>query len=72
MPCDGGIVSAAKCTSVFYITAYDPFGYLLTAQENDARNARMRTKLAVEYPLFEGVGVDPNGEWKGEASLDDP
>jgi hypothetical protein len=52
-----------------YITAYNPFGCLLTKQENEDRNARMRTKIASVYPIFDGVGVDPKGEWEGEASL---
>ena len=56
-------------TTACYITAYNPFGRLLTRQENDDRNARMRTKLASVYPIFDGVGVDPNGEWEGEASI---
>lgn len=56
-------------TTACYITAYNPFGRLLTRQENEDRNARMRTKLATVYPIFDGVGVDPNGEWEGEASI---
>ena len=56
-------------TTACYITAYNPFGRLLTRQENEDRNARMRTKLASAYPIFDGVGVDPNGEWEGEASF---
>jgi len=56
-------------TTACYITAYNPFGRLLTWQENEDRNARMRTKLASVYPIFDGVGVDPNGEWEGEASI---
>lgn len=56
-------------TSACYITAYNPLGRLLTKQENEARNARMRTELASLYPVFEGVGVDPTGEWEGEASF---
>jgi len=56
-------------TTACYITAYNPFGRLLTRQENEDRNARMRTKLASAYPIFDGVGVDTNGEWKGEASI---
>lgn len=56
-------------TTACYITAYNPFGRLLTRQENEDRNARMRTKLASAYPIFDGVGVDPNGEWEGEASI---
>ena len=56
-------------TTACYITAFNPFGRLLTAQENEARNAQLRTELVSLYPVFEGVGVDPTGEWEGEASF---
>ena len=55
-------------TTACYITAYNPFGRLLTKQENEARNARLLRELAAQYRVFEGVGVDPAGEWEGEAS----
>ena len=56
-------------TTACYVTAYNPFGHLLTAQENEYRNARMRTELAAQYRVYEGMGVDPTGEWAGEASF---
>ena len=56
-------------TSACYITAYNPFGRLLTKQENEARNARLLRELAALYPVFERVGVDPAGKWEGEASF---
>ena len=56
-------------TTACYITAYNPFGRMLTKQENEDRNARLKTELTSIYPIYEGVGVDPNGEWKGEASF---
>lgn len=56
-------------TTACYITAYNPFGRLLTKQENEDRNARLKTELTSVYPIYEGVGADPNGEWKGEASF---
>lgn len=56
-------------TTACYITAYNPFGRLLTKQENEARNARLLRELAAQYLVFEGVGVDPTGEWEGEASF---
>ena len=55
-------------TTACYITAYNPFGRLLSKQENKARNARLLRELAVHYIVFQGVGVDPDGEWEGEAS----
>ena len=56
-------------TTACYITAFNPFGRLLTKQENEARNAQLLAELASLYPVFEGVGVDPTGEWEGEASF---
>ena len=56
-------------TTACYITAYNPFGRLLTKQENEARNSRLETELIPLYPIYEGLGVDPNGEWEGEASF---
>ena len=44
------------------------FGRLLRKQENEARNAQLLAELASLYPVFKGVGVDPTGEWEGEAS----
>ena len=56
-------------TTACYITAHNPFGRLLTKQDNEARNARLLAELASLYPVFGGVGVDPVGEWEGEASF---
>ena len=58
-----------KVITACYITAFNPFGRLLTKQENEARNAQLLADLASLYPVFEGVGVDPTGEWEGEASF---
>lgn len=52
-----------------YITAYNPYGRMLSKQENEARNERLKTELVSRYPIYEGVGLDPNGEWEGEASF---
>ena len=56
-------------TTACYITAYNPYGRLLTKQENEARNAHLLAELAAQYPVYEGMGADPNGEWEGEASF---
>ena len=40
---------------------------MLSKQENEARNERLKTELVSRYPIYEGVGLDPNGEWEGEA-----
>ena len=56
-------------TIACYITAFNPFGRLLTKRENEARNARLLLELVAQYRVFEGIGIDPNGEWEGEASF---
>ena len=56
-------------TTACYITAYNPFGRLLSMRQNQARNAKLKSDLAAKYPIFEGVGVDPEGEWEGEPSF---
>ena len=56
-------------TTACYITAYNPYGRLLTKQENEDRNAHLLAELAAQYPVYEGIGADPNGEWEGEASF---
>lgn len=56
-------------TAACYITAYNPFGRLLTKQENEVRNARLQSELTAAHHVFNGIGVDPTGEWEGEASF---
>ena len=55
--------------SACFITAYNPFGRLLSIEENCARNDKMKSNLATKYPILDGIGVDPEGAWEGEASL---
>ena len=42
---------------------------MLSKQENEARNERLKTELVSRYTIYEGAGLDPNGEWEGEASF---
>ena len=56
-------------TSACFITSYNPFGRLLSMQENQARNDILETELRAKYPILEGIGVDPAGEWEGERSF---
>ena len=65
----GSLFTGHSVTSACYITAYNPFGRLLTPQENDERNNSLKAEVSLIYPTDEGVGVDPKGEWEGEASL---
>ena len=56
-------------TSACFITSYNPFGRLLTMQENQARNDKLESELRAKYAILEGIGVDPAGEWEGERSF---
>ena len=55
--------------SACFITSYNPFGRLLSIQENQTRNDKLETELRAKYPILEGIGVDPKGEWEGERSF---
>lgn len=55
--------------SACFITAYNPFGRLLSKDANLVRNDKLKSELAAKYPILEGIGVDPEGEWEGERSF---
>ena len=55
--------------SACYITAHNPFGRLLSKTENQTRNKELRSELGAQYQIYEGVGIDPAGEWEGEQSI---
>ena len=53
-----------------YVTACNPFSRSLSAAENEARMAELRTWLReAGHPTREGIGKDPAGEWPGEPSV---
>ena len=53
-----------------YLTACNPLGRLLSAEENQARMQQLRDALLRErWPLSPGFGQDPQGLWPGESSL---
>lgn len=55
--------------SACFITAHNPFGRLLSLKENQIRNDKLKSDLSAKYPIFDGIGVDPEGKWEGEASF---
>ena len=53
-----------------FLTAHNPHGELRDKDTNEAANARLRQHLeALGLVIFEGEGVDPEGEWAPEPSF---
>jgi hypothetical protein len=49
-----------------FITAYNPFGKAQSTHENESANELLRADLHDETAhIFEGVGIDPSGDWPG-------
>ncbi len=57
-----------KCTEWAYITAHNPFSYVLTDKENLERHKQLKI-LIRNYTSFEGEGVGTDPDWKPERSL---
>ncbi|MDP3229628.1 MAG: DUF3293 domain-containing protein [Acidovorax sp.] len=56
--------------STAYITACNPFGEALSAQDNLARHQRLGQELAHRsLPHWPGIGEGPDGAWPGEDSF---
>jgi len=62
------LLRATQSTSWAYITAYNPLSVILTDEENQRRNTELE-QLLTAYPYKKGIGIDPTGKWKGEASF---
>ena len=61
---DGRVNSAA------FITAWNPYGELLSNEENQARNNLLINELNLRSLKFlDGFGQDPLGQWSGEDSF---
>ena len=53
-----------------FITAYNPFSEKLTLEDNKAVQEKLLQNIIHSgNQFFEGIGVDPKGEWKGEPSF---
>lgn len=55
-------------TNWAYVTAFNPFSELLTAEENEERHIQLKKRLK-EYPSFEGEGVGTDPAWNPERSF---
>ena len=57
-------------SSATFITAYNPFGEVLTDKENQQRNKQLKLEVnALDLPLIKGFGQDKLGEWGQEDSF---
>ena len=61
--------------SALFISAHNPWGACLSAEENQRRHAELLLALQL-WPLFEGFGASHKGDWPAETSVlvlcDDP
>lgn len=56
--------------SAVFITAWNPLGAALRAEENESRQRRLRGDLQARgLRVVPGRGCDENGTWEGEDSL---
>ena len=59
-----------QVNSSAFITAHNPFGKRLTAEENAIKNRQLKTLIEAKYDhVVDGFGQDPLGEWPGEDSF---
>jgi hypothetical protein len=64
------LFSREKCFSAAFITAWNPYSCQTPNHVNEIASAELETKLLDEkFILFDGEGIDPSGEWKGEPSF---
>ncbi len=56
--------------SAVFVTAFNPFGCELSAEENAARQQTLAAHIAqAGWMALSGEGLDPNNVWRAEASL---
>lgn len=64
------LLAQHELTSAAFITACNPRSKKLSAADNAARQAELRTALdAGGWTILPGEGRDPRGEWEPEASF---
>jgi hypothetical protein len=58
------------CVCAAFLTAWNPRGESQDQATNDTAQAALRRDLAARgYACIPGVGVDPDGQWRGEDSV---
>jgi hypothetical protein len=56
--------------SAVFVTAFNPFGCELSAEQNAARQRELEAHIAkAGWVAVSGEGIDPNNVWSAEASL---
>jgi hypothetical protein len=69
------LLQARGLKSALFISAHNPWGTCLSAEDNRRRHAELLQALQ-PWPLFEGFGASPTGDWPVETSVlvlcDDP
>ncbi|WP_250473633.1 DUF3293 domain-containing protein [Caballeronia sp. GAFFF1] len=56
--------------SAVFVTAFNPFGCELSAEQNAARQRTLEAQIAqAGWIALSGEGMDPNNVWSAEASL---
>ena len=59
-----------RVDSAAFITAWNPYGELLSNEDNQARNNLLLNELNLRsLKLINGFGQDPLGQWAGEDSF---
>lgn len=65
-----GLMKKYNRSSAAYITAWNPLGMALAAEENLSRNEELRQELTRRsLPHWAGQGKGTSGEWPGEDSF---
>lgn len=62
------LLQARGLESALFISAHNPWGACLTAAENQRRHAELLQALQ-PWPLLEGFGASPKGDWPAETSV---
>lgn len=58
------------CLSAAFITAFNPFSEVLSADENELRHQSLIEEIGrLERDKYEGFGSDQSGDWPVEKSL---
>src|SRR5271163_22037 len=61
------VVSSAGQTCAVFITAYNPFSQLKSADENQVANTALYEELrSWSDHVIAGIGINPSGTWLGE------
>lgn len=62
------LLQARGLQSALFISAHNPWGVSLSAEQNRQRHAELLQALQ-PWPLLEGFGASPSGDWPAESSV---